>query len=105
MPRPYSEKFLLGLHRSDSTRIGVQLAKACVKANLPAKYLADALGVTRITVYGWFRGKPLRDKNQQYVETIVEQLEADIESLKLPVKSNYEAKKYLEELSEKYPRN
>jgi len=99
MPRPYSEKFLLELHRTDSNRIGVQLAKACVKANLPAKYVADYLGVTRITVYSWFRGKPLRDKNQQAVEVLLKRIQKDIEALTLPVMSTHAAKKYLEGLS------
>lgn len=98
MPRPYSEKFLLELHRTESNRIGIQLAKACVKANLPAKYVADYLGVTRITVYSWFRGKPLRDKNQQAVEALLDRINTDIEKRVLPVMTNYDAKKYLNDL-------
>jgi hypothetical protein len=99
MPRPYSEKFLLELHRSsDPNRAGVRLAKACVDANLPAKYVADVLGVTRMTVYSWFRGKPLRDKNQRLVETFTELVERDLQGNVLPVMTIAAAKVYLEDM-------
>ena len=63
MPRTYSEPFLIGLHKENPHRTGIALALACVKANLPAKYVAEALEVSRMTVFGWFRGKPIRHKN------------------------------------------
>lgn len=95
MPRPYSEKFLLELNRSDPKRAGVQLAKVCVEANLPAKYVAEVLGVTRMTVYSWFRGKPLRDKNQRLVEILVDLIAKDLNIKVLPVTTMAAAKDYL----------
>ena len=47
MPRTYSEPFLIELHKANPNRAGTALALACVKANLPAKYVAEALEVTR----------------------------------------------------------
>ena len=41
MPRPYSDKFILGLNNGRPRNKGVQLAKICVKAGLPAKYVAN----------------------------------------------------------------
>ena len=98
MPRTYSEKFLLEMHQADPYRAGVQLAKACVKANLPAKYVSEALGVTRMTVYSWFRGKPIRDKNQQVVEVFTEIVEGDMVRGILPANNLQQAKKYIEDM-------
>lgn len=99
MPRNYSEKFLLDLHKTyDPDRTGVKLAKACVKANLPAKYVAGAVGVTRMTVYSWFRGKPIRDKNQQIVDVFIELVEGDLQKGILPAMSIEAAKKYIEDM-------
>ena len=53
MARPYSEEFKLGLNRADPTRIGVQLGKVCVKANLPTTYVAEAFNVTRRSIHSW----------------------------------------------------
>ena len=96
MPRTYSERSLLEMHQADPHRAGVQLAKACVKANLPAKYVAEVLGVTRMTVYSWFRGKPIRDKNQQVVEVFTEIIEGDMVRGLLPVYNIQDARKYIE---------
>jgi predicted transcriptional regulator len=96
MPRTYSDKFLIAMNQADPYRAGVALAKACVKANLPAKYVASALGVTRMTIYSWFRGKPIRDKNQRVVEVFTEIVEGDIDKGVLPAKSILEAKEYIE---------
>ena len=38
MARPYSREYLSALTELDSKRLGVRLAKLCVKANLPAQY-------------------------------------------------------------------
>jgi hypothetical protein len=48
MARPYSEQFLLALRKADPTRIGVQLGRVCVKANLPTTYVAEAFNVSRM---------------------------------------------------------
>jgi hypothetical protein len=98
MPRTYSERFLLDMHQADPYRAGVKLAKACVKANLPAKYVAEVLGVTRMTVYSWFRGKPIRDKNQQVVEVFTELVEGDMVRGLLPVQNLQQARRYIEDM-------
>jgi hypothetical protein len=45
MARPYSDKFLLGLQYADPNLLGVQLAKLCVKANLPTIYITNIFKV------------------------------------------------------------
>jgi hypothetical protein len=96
MARPYSEQFLIEVHKLDADREGVKLAKACIKANLPAHYVADALGVTRMTIYSWFRGKALRDKNTQLVKSFVRILDEDLADGVLPAVNMITAKEYTE---------
>ena len=98
MPRTYSDRFLIGMHQANPRRAGVALAKACVKANLPAKYVAVALGVSRMTIYSWFRGKPIRDKNQQLAEVFTDLVEGDIVRGILPAKTMREAQKYIDDM-------
>lgn len=98
MPRTYSEPFLIELHKANPNRAGTALALACVKANLPAKYVAEALEVTRMTVFSWFRGKPIRHKNLLKVEVLTDLIESDTAKGILPAKNVAAAKLYIEEM-------
>jgi hypothetical protein len=98
MSRTYSEAFLIELHKANPNRAGTALALACVKANIPAKYVAEALEVTRMTVFSWFRGKPIRHKNLLKVETFTDLVESDTAKGLLPARSTTAAKKYIEEM-------
>jgi len=98
MSRTYSESFLIELHKANPNRAGTALALACVKANLPAKYVAVALEVTRMTVFSWFRGKPIRHKNLLRVETFTDLVESDTAKGILPAKNTAAAKTYIEEM-------
>jgi hypothetical protein len=98
MSRTYSEEFLIELHKANPNRAGTALALACVKANLPAKYVAVALEVTRMTVFSWFRGKPIRHKNLLRVETFTDLVESDTAKGILPAKNTAAAKTYIEEM-------
>jgi hypothetical protein len=101
MSRPYSSDFIEATNASTSTRTGVLFAKACIKANLPAIYVASIMNVSRMTIYSWFRGKPLRDKNEEAVKLLISIIENDIISGILPAKGLPEAKLYLEEVANK----
>jgi len=99
MPRPYSTKFLSGLDEVDDTyRIGYKLAKLCVRANIPAKYVAIAVEVSRATVHNWFRGAILRGKNEQMASAFIRLVEKDLADGVLPAKSVREAKAYIEDM-------
>lgn len=99
MARPYSEKFLLELGQNTSEGLGVQLAKLCVKANLPATYVAVALETTRTTVYSWFRGQGVREEKRRTVETFIRLVTEDLEKEELPAKTMKDAKQYVERVS------
>jgi hypothetical protein len=98
MPRRYDEAFVTDLMKRDPNEVGTALAMACVRAAIPVMYVAFALGVTRMTVYSWFRGKPIRDSNRRKVEAFTELLESDTAKGLLPVAKPADARAYIEAL-------
>jgi hypothetical protein len=51
-----------------------------------------------MTVFSWFRGKPIRHKNLLKVETLTDLIESDTAKGILPAKNIAEAKAYIEEM-------
>lgn len=98
MPRTYGHKFLLGLQNADGNRLGTQLGRMSVEANLPAAYIAKALEVSKTTVYGWFRGRGVREDKRIAVTTLMNMIENDIKQGVLPVNSSREGKLYIQGL-------
>lgn len=95
MARPYSEKYLLELNKLNPDRLGVRLAKLCVKANLPMLYVADVFNISRMSVHNWFRGRAIRDKNASKVERFIELVQRDLDADVLPAITFKQAKQYL----------
>jgi len=100
MSRSYSVDFIKETEESTSDRTGVRFAKVCIKSNIPALYISAVMGVSRMTIYSWFRGKPLRDKNEEAVKLLINIIEADLSSGILPAKDLTAAKSYLESLTD-----
>ena len=99
MPRPYSEEFLRYINSTDANSLGVTLAKAVVKANLPLIYVARALGVSKVTIFNWFRGNGMREVMRGKVEVFLSTLHKDLESGILPVEGYKEAKAYMKSVA------
>jgi hypothetical protein len=93
--RSYGQKFLLELRDADPTRLGVQLGRLCVDANLPALYVAKVLTVSKTTIYAWFRGQYIREQKRKTVEAFMTLLQKDMEVGALPAKNILDAKMYL----------
>ena len=100
MSRSYSQEFVLELYKGNPTNLGVSLGIACVEANLPAKYVAGALNVSRMTIHGWFRGNAIRRSNQQFVLAFIRIVKEDKEKGMLPAKSVADAKAWLRSIVE-----
>ena len=98
MPRTYSQELIDLVKKSNPNKTGIALANACIAANLPAKYVAVALNVTRMTLYSWFRGSPIREKNRVVAEVFTDLVESDTAKGILPAKNNADAKAYLEDM-------
>lgn len=80
MSRPYSDQFRLSLHKKNPKNIGVRLAKLCVRTNLPSQYVAKIFGVSRMTIYSWFRGGQANHKNITRIKYFIELVEQDLKS-------------------------
>ena len=102
MARNYSEQFLIAVNKLDEDSIGVKLAKACVVANLPAQYVADAIGVSRMTIHSWFRGKPIRDKNSKRVKAVIQFIDLAMLDKSLPATTMLDAKKFTEAVYQQF---
>lgn len=95
MARSYGHKFLLELSQNDNTLLGVQLARLCVDANLPAAYVARALQVSPMTVYKWFRGMGVRENKRKTVEVFMDLVRQDMQDGLLPTANAASAKEYI----------
>ena len=56
MSQGYSLRLRDMNRKAPSTMLGVRLGRACIKHGIPATTVADRMGVSRQTVYNWFRG-------------------------------------------------
>lgn len=95
MPRSYGDKFLVALKDGDPARLGVRLGRVCVEANLPAAYVAKALGTSRTTVYAWFRGQGIREEKRTRIESFIYLVEQDMKEGVLPARNSLDAKIYI----------
>jgi hypothetical protein len=82
----------------DPEHVGVQMAKLCVKANLPTLYVARKLGVSRYTVHSWFRGQDIRDKNKIKVEAFIKELNRGFDENIFPMITLSLAQQYLDSI-------
>jgi hypothetical protein len=98
MPPSYSAKLVDAVLPTDDMRLGVQLARACVQANLPAAYVAQVLGVSRMSIHRWFRGHPIRSKKVQKINVFMQLLEEDTVKGVLPAKTIEGARIYLQDM-------
>lgn len=98
MARPYSQDFLANLRTLDPDNLGVQLAKLCVKANLPTLYIARKAGVSRYTIHSWFRGQDIRDKNKIRVNALIEEINRGFSNGRLPATTLSIAQQYLDSI-------
>lgn len=98
MARPYSSDFIANLYTSDPNILGIQMAKLCVKANLPTLYVARKIGVSRYTIHSWFRGQDIRDKNKIKVEAFMKEVSKGMESSNLPAINLSIAQQFLDSI-------
>lgn len=52
----YSQNLVAANKQADSKSLGVALGRVCVARGIPVSVVAEAFGVSRMTVYNWFKG-------------------------------------------------
>lgn len=78
--------------------LGEELALVCIGAGLPAVYVAQVLGVTRMTLHTWFRGGNVSLRKREKVERFIRIIKEDLSDGTLPAKSVRAARSYLQTL-------
>jgi len=65
--RGYSFRLVKANQAADPTNIGVRLGRYCIANDIPVATVATKLGVTRMTIYNWFTGVgvPNKDKTRK----------------------------------------
>jgi len=99
MARPYSTDFLANLQTLNPDNLGVQMAKLCVKANLPTLYVARKIGVSRFTIHSWFRGQYIRNKNKIRVNAFIDEVKKGFDKGQLPAPTLSVAQQYLDSIA------
>ena len=56
MSNGYSSRFIQIVNAADTGKLGVQLGNLCIENDIPAQDVAEHFGVTRATIYNWFKG-------------------------------------------------
>ena len=104
MPKSYSPEYIEMLDAVVMPdNLGIVLAKACVKANIPLKLVAKALGVSRMSVHTWFRGGEIRQGRKQLIVAFLKVVEEDTARGVLPLADFKSAKEYIHDLISKEP--
>jgi len=75
MAKGYSTLFIQSVKNANPNLIGVQLAKACIKNDIPVIDIANYFKVSRMSVYAWFRGeRHVADKHLDRMNKLIEKL-------------------------------
>jgi plasmid maintenance system antidote protein VapI len=71
----YSTLMVQAINDANPFLLGVKLAKACLRLNIPVTDVAEYLHVSRPTVYAWFIGKrDVSPRHAAQVEKLIKKL-------------------------------
>lgn len=98
MSAKYSADFVAAVRSLRERSLGQELATLCVDGNLPAAYVAQVLGVSRMALHAWFRGSPIRRHRLPRVHTFMQIVKDDLQRGTLPVRELKQAYDYLQEM-------
>jgi len=66
----YSQSLVRANKNASIKSLGVALGRACIRANISVSQIAQDLGVSRMTIYNWFKGD--REPHPSYAQTIAD---------------------------------
>lgn len=101
MTRPYSAALIKAIHDRSFYALGKELGKICVKANLPAGYVAQVFDTSRQTIHTWFRGGVIRKNKHHRIEVFIQLVKEDLEAGILPCRNLRDARAYLRDMGGK----
>ena len=68
MPYGYSQSLVYANRQASIKSLGVALGRVCIRANVSVSEVAGFFGVTRMTIYNWFKGD--REPHSSYAQAI-----------------------------------
>jgi predicted DNA-binding protein YlxM (UPF0122 family) len=75
MAKGYSSLFIQSVKDANPNLIGVKLAKLCIKNDVSVITIANHFGVSRMSVYAWFRGeRHVGDRHLDKMNRLIEKL-------------------------------
>jgi hypothetical protein len=75
MAKGYSVLTIQEIKEANPVLLGVKLGKICVERDIPVKDVSEYFGVSRVTVYAWFRGKMVvSGKHVEKVQALIAKL-------------------------------
>lgn len=75
MAKGYSTLTVREIEEANPKLLGVKLGRLCVKKDIPVSDVAEYFGVSRVTVYAWFRGQTVvSGKHADKMQKLVQQL-------------------------------
>lgn len=75
MSNGYSFRFARAVNSADTSKLGVVLGNLCIEKDIPASDVAQYFGVTRATIYNWFKGTTnVPPSHQEAVAKVVAQM-------------------------------
>lgn len=71
----YSQNLVQANKEASARSLGVALGRVCIRRGISVTQLAERFGVSRMTVYNWFRGAyaphaRLTDQIQSYIKSL-----------------------------------
>ena len=64
----YSQSLVYANKKANIKSLGVALGRVCIRANVSVASIADRFGVSRMTIYNWFKGD--REPHPSYAKAI-----------------------------------
>lgn len=80
MSNGYSSRFIKTVNSADTGKLGVQLGNLCIEHDMPVQDVAEHFGVTRATIYNWFKG--LTNVPPAYQERVAEAVKSLLQKRK-----------------------
>ena len=74
------------------------LAKKCIAANIPSTMVAKLMGVSRQTIYAWFRGGEIQPERLPMVQALIKIIDQDMAKHILPLRDYNSSKDYYNSL-------
>ena len=77
--RGYSSRLIETNKNAPKDHPGVMLGRFCIAQDIPVADAAQFFGVSRMTIYKWFKGKEMpRKKHIEKIEEVIAKLKAKV---------------------------